>query len=100
MKFTNRLLASAILAAIIVVQPGFSTNTSAAIQLNYTALGDSLAFGILDFGRGGYVPRYASYVQTDTGSNVNLNNLGQNGWTSARLLNALRTDGNFRNSIA
>jgi lysophospholipase L1-like esterase len=100
MKFTNRLLASAILAAIIIVQPVFPTNASAAAaQLNYTALGDSLAFGILDFSRGGYVPRYASYVQSDTGSNVTLNNLGQNGWTSARLLNALRTDGNFRNSI-
>jgi lysophospholipase L1-like esterase len=100
MKFTNRLLASAVLAAVIIVQPVFPINTSAAAQLNYTALGDSLAFGILDFSRGGYVPRYAGYVQSDTGSNVTLNNLAQNGWTSARLLDALRTDGNFRNSIA
>jgi lysophospholipase L1-like esterase len=100
MKFTNRLLASAILAAIIIVQPVFPANASAAAQLNYTALGDSLAFGILDFSRGGYVPRYAGDVQSDAGSNVNLINLAQNGWTSARLLNALRTDGNFRNSVA
>jgi lysophospholipase L1-like esterase len=99
MKFTNRLLASAILAAIIFVQPGFYANASAAATLNYTALGDSLAYGILDLSRGGYVPRYADYVQADTGSTVSLNNLGSNGWRSDQLLAALRTDASFRNSI-
>lgn len=68
--------------------------------LTYTALGDSLAYGIIDFGGGGYVPRYGNYVMADTGSGVWLNNLGQNGWTSGQLLNALRTNPNFRDSVA
>ena len=103
MKFLNRLLASAILAAIIIVQPGFPVKASAAAAttLNYTALGDSLAYGILDLSQGGYVPRYGGYVQADTGATtVYLKNLGQNGWRSDQLLNALRTDGNFRSSIS
>jgi lysophospholipase L1-like esterase len=53
-------------------------------------LGDSLAFGAL--ATQGYVPRYASYVNTDTGSNVQTTNLGVPGWTSADLLNSLQND--------
>ena len=64
---------------------------------NYTALGDSLAFGILAVE--GYVPRYASYLQTDNGVTVSLSNLGHNGWRSSDLLNALKTDNSLRSSI-
>jgi lysophospholipase L1-like esterase len=45
------------------------------------------------------VPRYRGYFQTDTGTSVSLRNLGQNGWTRSELLNALRTDSNFRDSV-
>ncbi|HEX8142411.1 MAG TPA: GDSL-type esterase/lipase family protein, partial [Pyrinomonadaceae bacterium] len=100
MKFKNRLLAIAIPAILLAAQLASTPTASASTTLNYTALGDSLAFGILDFSRGGYVPRYGSYVQADTNSTVLLNNFGQNGMTSAQLLNALRTNANFRNSIA
>jgi lysophospholipase L1-like esterase len=64
---------------------------------NYTALGDSLAFGIL--AASGYVPRYQTYIQTDTGVNVVLKNLGENGWKSGDLLNALQSDITFRASL-
>ncbi|MEJ7617221.1 MAG: GDSL-type esterase/lipase family protein [Pyrinomonadaceae bacterium] len=64
------------------------------------ALGDSLAFGILDFEGGGYVPRYGTYVQADNQVTLNLSNFGRNGWTSAQLLNALRADASFRQAIA
>lgn len=63
----------------------------------YTALGDSLAAGAIALR--GYVPRYQTYVRTDTGASVSLRNLGQFGWTSPELLNALRNDLNFRNSV-
>lgn len=56
----------------------------------YTALGDSLAFGAL--ASQGYVPRYASYVNTDTGSNVETTNLGVVGWKSSDLLSSLQND--------
>jgi lysophospholipase L1-like esterase len=102
MKLVNRLLAIAIPILILSAQLSLPSKASAAVAatLNYTAMGDSLAYGILDLERGGYVPRYGSFVQADTGSTVLLKNLGQNGWTSTRLLNALRTDANFRSSVA
>jgi len=96
----KRILAVASLVVLLTTQLALPVQAAASGSLNYTALGDSLAYGILDLSRGGYVPRYASYVQTDTGSTVLLNNLGRNGWTSTQLLNALRTDMAFRNSLA
>lgn len=95
----KRILAITVFVVLLTAQFAFPVNAAAG-SLNYTALGDSLAYDILDLSRGGYVPRYASYVQTDTGSIVLLNNLGQNGWTSTQLLNALRTNMTFRNSLA
>jgi lysophospholipase L1-like esterase len=101
MKFKNRLLAILIPVIILTAQLTFPARARAAAStLSYTAMGDSLAYGILDLSAGGYVPRYGGYVQADTASTVFLKNLGQNGWTSARLLDALRTDANFRSSVA
>lgn len=93
------VLALALLAApttsLAVGKPGGGGSTAA---WDYVALGDSLATG---FGaRKGYVPRYKDYVQTDTGASVKLNNLGQNGWTSTDLLNALKTNGTFQKAVS
>ncbi|MFN2453915.1 MAG: GDSL-type esterase/lipase family protein [Pyrinomonadaceae bacterium] len=100
----NRFLSLTLLVVLLTTHLAVSVEASgtptSSGTLNYTALGDSLAFGILDLSVGGYVPRYGSYVQTDTASGVSLTNLGQNGWTSAQLLNALRTNATFRTSIA
>lgn len=97
----NRFLAISMFVVLLATQFLFPIKVSAAPEaLTYTALGDSLAYGIIDFGGGGYVPRYANYVMADTGSGVYLRNLGQNGWTSSQLLNALRTNSSFRDSIA
>jgi lysophospholipase L1-like esterase len=65
----------------------------------YTALGDSLAAGLND-SQGGYAVRFRNYVQADTGASVTLINRGVSGWTSADLLNALRTDESLRTQIA
>ena len=67
-------------------------------QWKYAALGDSVATGYLS--QEGYVPKYQSFLQTDNGVSVTLYNLGQNGWTSASLLNALRTDFVFQNAVS
>lgn len=64
----------------------------------YTALGDSLADGVL--AQQGYVSRYATYVNMDTGANVNTTNLGVPGWHSGDLLNAIENDTAFRTSIS
>jgi lysophospholipase L1-like esterase len=64
----------------------------------YTALGDSLAAGAL--AQEGYVPRYATYVNIDTGANVSTLDLGIPGWHSGDLLDALHNDPIFRSQVS
>ncbi len=59
---------------------GTTGNNPTAPSWQYTALGDSLADGVL--AQQGYVARYATYVNLDTGANVNTTNLGVPGWHS------------------
>jgi lysophospholipase L1-like esterase len=78
---------------------GLLTVAHAQTQWRYTAMGDSIATAYTITAGSGYVPRYQAYLQADTGSPVTLYNLGQNGWTSASLLYALRTDTVFQTSV-
>jgi lysophospholipase L1-like esterase len=68
--------------------------------VNYTALGDSVPFGIFAPAGEGYVPLYRGYLQTDTGVNAKLTNLAVPGWSSADLSRSLRRKLLFRGSIA
>jgi lysophospholipase L1-like esterase len=88
-------LVAAFAVAVFVVSAAYAARPQKWL---YTALGDSLAVGAIAFK--GYVPRYQDYVQTDTHKQMSLRNLAQNGWTSADLLNALRTDDNFKTSVS
>lgn len=74
------------------------SGTSSSNSWQYTALGDSLAFGILD-SQGGYVHRYRDDIAMDTGKTVSLIELGVNGAHSGDLLNSLKTDSTFRNDV-
>lgn len=85
---------SLVLAFVLVF---LSLTAGAQDQWKYTALGDSLSTGYL--ATQGYVPRCQSGIQTDTGISVMLYNLGQNGWASGNLLNALQTDSVFQNAV-
>ena len=67
---------------------------------NYTALGDSLAYGYGATGNYGYVERYRDCLQTDNGITVELENLGVSGWTSSDLLDALRKNSTYRDSVS
>ena len=66
--------------------------------LGYTALGDSIATGYL--AGAGYVSVYRDAIEADLAVDVNLYNLAQNGSTSGRLLNSLRTDPVFHSALA
>jgi lysophospholipase L1-like esterase len=98
---TKRIRFAAIcstLALFLIACGGGTTgHNPVAPTWNYTALGDSLADGVL--AQQGYVQRYATYVNTDTGANVNTTNLGVPGWHSGDLLNAIENDAAFRTSI-
>jgi len=77
---------------------GTTGHDSSAPTWNYTALGDSLADGLI--AQQGYVARYATYVNMDTGANVDTTNLGVPGWHSGDLLNAIQNNLVYRNSIS
>jgi lysophospholipase L1-like esterase len=75
-----------------------AVTTASVSSWNYVALGDSLAVGL--YASRSYVDRYADYVSADTSAQVNLMNHGQNGETSAQLLNALRSDESLRQALS
>jgi lysophospholipase L1-like esterase len=77
---------------------GTTGNNHAAPTWNYTAMGDSLAAGAL--AQEGYVPRYATYINTDAGANVSTLNLGVPGWLSSDLLNSIQNDPVFRRQVS
>lgn len=93
-----------IIAVLIVAAflPQFSTPAFAGLSWKYTAVGDSLGYGLWGFNGlaiYGYVPRYRDFVEQDTAVAVQLTNLSQLGWTSGQLLDALRTNASYRDSI-
>lgn len=67
-------------------------------QLGYTALGDSIATGYL--AEAGYVARYHDALEAELAVGVTLYKLAQNGSTSGRLLNSLRTDTVFQSALS
>ena len=95
----NTLFPGRALFAFAFLLGGLFTATRAQAQWRYTAMGDSITTAYTVTAGSGYVPKYQSYIQTDTGISVTLYNLGQNGWTSSSLLNALRTDQVFQTSV-
>jgi lysophospholipase L1-like esterase len=66
----------------------------------YTALGDSIGFGLFAPIGDGYVPSYERLIEADSGSNVTAINLSVPGWTSTDLLGAIRGNLLFRISVA
>jgi lysophospholipase L1-like esterase len=72
---------------LFLTLPGASTLS--AQNVSYTALGDSLAFGVFAPIGQGYVPLYRNHLANDTGLKVFLHNLGVPGWNSQDLRQAL-----------
>jgi lysophospholipase L1-like esterase len=68
-------------------------------SLRYVALGDSITRADYDRG-GGYVPGIRDVLSVDAGRPVDAVNLGENGWTSGQLIEALRSDDRFRIEVA
>jgi lysophospholipase L1-like esterase len=96
------VLFAIILALVMTWTPGpVSVATAAIYQVNYTALGDSIAFGLYAFPGQGYVPLYATDIHNaiPTHPSVNLYPLGVPGWTSTDLANALKTNILFQLSV-
>lgn len=78
--------------------PGGGGGGGGGTSWDYAALGDSLATGVGALQ--GYVPRYADHLEQDNAVSVDLTNLGQNGWTSSDLLDALQNSRRFRQTVS
>jgi lysophospholipase L1-like esterase len=93
---TRRVVFTVVLLMMLLtpLAPGIN----AIVSVRYTALGDSIAVGLWTFF--GYVPRYATFVQRDTGVFPLLVNLGFPGFTSAQLRNAVENDDLFRRAVS
>jgi lysophospholipase L1-like esterase len=76
---------------------GTTGNNPSAPSWNYTAVGDSLAAGLI--AQEGYVSRYETYVNLDTGANVTTDNLGVPGWHSGDLLDAIKNNPIYTNAV-
>lgn len=72
--------------------------TPAPRRTTYTALGDSLALGF--FSLKGYVTHFHEFLASIRHEPVALRNLGQSGWTSEDLRDALRHNQQFRQAVS
>lgn len=100
-RFLRKYLVCAFFLLLSVALVGCGSGTTgngSGPTWQYAALGDSLAAGAL--AQLGYVPRYATYVNTDTGATITTLNLGIPGWASGDLLNALQNDSAFRDQVS
>ena len=96
--FSYKRIFLAICGVLLVTQ--LAAPKAQAQTVIYTALGDSIGFGLFASIGNGYVPTYDRFIQTDSGANVNTINLCVPGWTSSDLRGAIRGNLLFRVSVA
>lgn len=100
MRRITRFLIPALGSFLLICTVFASVPVSAQGPWAYTALGDSICFGLWASVGGSYPSQYRNFLQTDNGVTVNVDNQGVIGWTSAQLLNALQTNNTIRTSVA
>jgi lysophospholipase L1-like esterase len=97
--FSYRRFCLTICGALLVTQFA-APRVQAAPTVLYTALGDSIGFGLFAPIGDGYVPTFDRFIEADSGANVKTINLSVPGWTSSDLLGAIRGNLLFRVSVA
>ena len=97
--FSYKRFCLTICGALLVTQFA-APRVQAAPTVLYTALGDSIGFGLFAPIGDGYVPTYDRFIEADSGANVKTINLSVPGWTSSDLLGAIRGNLLFRISVA
>ena len=97
--FSYKRFCLTICGALLVTQLA-APRAQAASNVLYTALGDSIGFGLFAPIGDGYVPTYDRFIQAGSGVNVNTINLCVPGWTSSDLLRAIKGNLLFRISVA
>jgi lysophospholipase L1-like esterase len=88
------------ICGVLLVTQFAAPRVQAAPTVLYTALGDSIGFGLFAPIGDGYAPTYDRLVEADSGAVVNRINLSVPGWTSSDLLRAIKGNLLFRLSVA
>ena len=96
--FSYKRICLTIFGVLLVTQ--LAAPKAQAQTVLYTALGDSIGFGLFASIGNGYVPTYDRFLEADSGANVKTINLCVPGWTSSDLRNAIRGNLLFRVSVA
>lgn len=91
-KLTPKWLAFVLMLAALLPLSGRPVGAQTLTPTRYTALGDSIAYGIGSPTLYGYVPRFRDYLVTATGQPVALANFGVPGIKTGDLLFMLRWD--------
>jgi lysophospholipase L1-like esterase len=97
--FSYKRICLTICGVLLVTQLA-APRAQATPTVIYTALGDSIGFGLFASIGNGYVPTYDRFLEADSGANVKTINLCVPGWTSSDLRNAIRGNLLFRVSVA
>jgi lysophospholipase L1-like esterase len=92
------LMLSCLLLVAVATSAFAAAPAAATTGTNYTALGDSIAFGVGATGYYGYVNDFRDYLNTVYGT-VNLTNKGVPGATSTDLLTLLTSDSLTRTAV-
>lgn len=86
-------------AVAFIFRGGHKNIQAVRPKAKYTALGDSLAVGLLTFGNG-YVNQYSKWLEHNGfPQGIELTNLGTSGWKSRDVLKALQEDEFYRKAI-
>jgi len=96
--FSYKRFCLMICGVLLITQ--FAATRAQAATTVYTALGDSIGFGLFAPIGDGYVPTYERFIEADTGASVSAINLSIPGWTSSDLLRAIKGNLLFRVSVA
>jgi lysophospholipase L1-like esterase len=88
------------ICGVLLVTQFAAPRAQAAPTVIYTALGDSIGFGLFAPIGDGYAPTYERLVEADSGASVKTVNLCIPGWKSSDLLRAIRGNLLFRVSVA
>jgi lysophospholipase L1-like esterase len=88
------------ICGVLLVTQFAAPQARAQSSVLYTALGDSIGFGLFAPIGDGYVPTYERFIEADSGASVSAVNLSVPGWTSSDLLRELKRNLLFRLSVA
>ncbi|MDP4177709.1 MAG: GDSL-type esterase/lipase family protein [Bacillota bacterium] len=99
-KITAWIMTFLLTAAIFIIPANFVNGQTNSITPVYTALGDSISYGYSADPGKGYVDLLYNYLKVQKRyDGLKLNNLSVLGATSGDLLNSIKTDQKFQDSI-